>query len=519
MTALVEVRDVFRVHPSADGGVAALQGLTLSVREGEVCVVLGPSGSGKSTLVRIVAGFERPSAGSVRVAGLDVAALSAARAARYRSELLGYAEQHYWRALAGELTACELVGVQLGLAGVPAPIRETRAGTLLERVGLGGRRDARPHELSGGEQQRVALCAALAHRPRLLVADEPTGELDAATARGVLELVAELIREHGTTALIVSHDPATVDHADRVVHVRDGRVSDERLARTGGDDAVVVGRGGWLRLPEELLRSAGIGDRATVRLDTRGLVVAAPVDEQGRVQSPRAWADPHDRAARAPRSGHGSQVLLEARGLTRSFGETTPVDGLTASFAAGRLYAIVGPSGSGKTTLLHLLAGLDLPDAGEVVLDDVSLSSLDRGGRAELRRSSLAFIGQTAGLVPFLGARENIEVSLALRGVDPVDARARAVEALVAVDLAEHGERPVAELSAGQRERAAIARAVAAHPRAIVADEPTARLDGANALAVGLLFLELARARGAVVICATHDPLLIEQADEVLSLG
>ena len=96
MTALVDVRDVFRVHPSLEGGVAALQGLTLTVREGEVCVVLGPSGSGKSTLVRIVAGFDRPSAGSVRVAGLDLAALSAGDLARYRSELLGYADQHYW---------------------------------------------------------------------------------------------------------------------------------------------------------------------------------------------------------------------------------------------------------------------------------------------------------------------------------------------------------------------------------------------------------------------------------------
>ena len=519
MTALVELRDVFRVHPSPEGGVAALQGLTLSVREGEVCVVLGPSGSGKSTLVRIVAGFERPSAGSVRVAGHDVAALSPGRAARYRSQVLGYADQHYWRALAGELTARELVSVQLGLAGAPAAKRDERAGELLERVGLGDRRDARPRELSGGEQQRIALCAALAHRPRLLVADEPTGELDAETARGVLELVAELVREHGTTALVVSHDPATVEHADRVVHVRDGRVSDERLVAAGGADAVVVGRGGWLRLPEDVLRSAGISDRATVRLEADHLVIAAPKTGEACVDSTQAPSGPHNEAVLAPLSVEGTQALLEARDLTRSFGAATPLQGLTASFAGGRLYAVTGPSGSGKTTLLHLLAGLDLPDAGEVVLDGVSLASLDRTGRAELRRTRLAFIGQTVGLVPFLGARENVELSLALRGVERGDARDRAVAALAPVGLEEHGERPVSELSAGQRERAAIARALAARPCAIVADEPTARLDGANALAVGLLLAELARATGAVVVCATHDPLLIEQADDVLSLG
>jgi len=519
MSPFVDIRDVFRVHRTPEGGVAALQGLTLSVEEGEVCVVLGPSGSGKSTLVRIVAGFERPSAGSVRVAGLDVAAFSARQAARYRSELVGYADQHYWRALAGELTVEQLVGVQLGLAGMPRRERESRGRALLDRVGLGHRLGARPRELSGGEQQRVALCAALAHGPRLLVADEPTGELDAATAREVLTLVTEIVREHGTTALVVSHDPATVEHADRVVHVRDGRVSDEQLVRAGAEGAVVVGRGGWLRLPEDLLRAAGIGARATVSIEESRLLIAPPEagEPSDAVSQAELGSGKQDVSSAA--SDAVSQGTLEARRLRRSFGEATPIDGLDVVFRGGRLYAVTGPSGSGKTTLLHLLAGLDLPDGGEVLLDGVSLSSLDRAGRAELRRRKLAFIGQTVGLIPFLGARENVELALTLRGVEPEGIAARAASALDSVGLAEHAERPVADLSAGQRERAAIARALAARPLAIVADEPTARLDGANALAVGGLLVDLARSTGAVVVCATHDPLLIDQADEVLSLG
>jgi putative ABC transport system ATP-binding protein len=127
----------------------------------------------------------------------------------------------------------------------------------------------------------------------------------------------------------------------------------------------------------------------------------------------------------------------------------------------------------------------------------------------------LAFIGQTAGLTPFLGARENVELALELRGIPTTGAAA----ALEAVGLAEHADRPVAKLSAGQRERAAIARAIAVEPRVIVADEPTARLDGANALALGTLLADLARTTGATIVCATHDPLLIEQADAELSLG
>jgi putative ABC transport system ATP-binding protein len=201
--------------------------------------------------------------------------------------------------------------------------------------------------------------------------------------------------------------------------------------------------------------------------------------------------------------------------VTKRYGTETALERLDASFAAGRLNVVTGPSGSGKTTLLHLLAGLEVADEGEVLLDGVELGALDRDGRAELRRTRLAFVGQTLGLVPFLGARENAELALELRGLPQTGVEA----ALAAVGLEEHAERPVADLSAGQRERAALARAVAVRPRVIVADEPTARLDGANALALGALLADLARTTGATVICATHDPLLIEQADAELSLA
>ncbi|HWL33933.1 MAG TPA: ATP-binding cassette domain-containing protein [Gaiellaceae bacterium] len=511
MNALVQLEDVFRVYPSPEGGVAALQGLSLAVEQGELCVVLGPSGSGKSTLLRIVAGFDRASAGSVRVGGVDVGALSGWGAARFRSRAIGYADQHYWRALAGELIARELVGVQLGLAGVPAEQRHARADELLERVGLGTRRDAHPRELSGGEQQRVALCAALAGRPELLIADEPTGELDAATARDVLALIAELVRESGSTALVVSHDPASAERADRVIQVRDGRISDERVTGASGDGAIVVGRGGWLRLPEDVLRSAGIDRHATAELRGRE-VVLQPAGES--VTVPQA-PEPAPGAAQGACVTGTQAPIVEARGLTKRFGAAAPIERLDATFAPGKLTVVTGPSGSGKTTLLLLLAGLELPDEGDVLLDGVSLAGLDRAGRAELRRTRLAFVGQTAGLTPFLGARENVELALELRGL-PSDG---AAPALAAVGLAEHADRPVAELSAGQRERAALARAVAVQPRVIVADEPTARLDGANALALGALLAEVAGTTGATVICATHDPLLIEQADAELSLG
>jgi len=513
MTSAVEIRDLFRVYTEDGAGVPALQGLTLSVRAREICVVLGPSGSGKSTLLRILAGHDRPSAGTVRVMGVDVGRLRGRALARYRSQTLGYAEQHYRRALAEELTARDLIGLQLGLAGASASERQRRADELLERVGLADRAGAFPAELSGGEQQRIAVCAALAHRPALLVADEPTGELDAASASILYGLIGELAREEGATTIIVSHDPRSAEIADRIVRVRDGRVSEE-AARGGDDESIVVGKGGWLRLSEELLHRAGIGGRAAARIEEGAIVVSAAGE---RVEAEAATETaPVGPAVRGP-------VVAQLRGVGKRFGtgETArPVfDGVTASLAGGRLYAVTGPSGSGKTTLLHMLAGLELPDEGDVVVLGTTVSDLDRTARARFRADTVGLVGQEPGLVPFLSARENVELGLSLRGVGPDEAESRAREALVAVGLGERLDSRVAVLSAGERERVAVARAVAGRPAVLLADEPTARLDQANGLAVAALLSRLARETGATVVCATHDPIVMEQADEVLPLA
>jgi ABC-type lipoprotein export system ATPase subunit len=510
----VQLRDVFRVYPGPEGGVVALQGLTLDVREGEICVILGPSGSGKSTLLRLLAALDAPTAGTVRVLGRDLARLGRRGRADYRSDVLGYADQHYWQALASELQLRELVSLQLGLAGVPRHERYGRAGELLERVGLLDRAQAHPRKLSGGEQQRVAICSALAHRPRLLLADEPTGELDATNARLVYEAIGDLARGAGTTTVLVSHDPESATVADRIVRVRDGRVSEEAALADGGDETIVVGRGGWLRLSEELLRRTGIHARATARLHEDGLVL-----------QPAPGADRIDLDAdegALPELTDAGAVVAEAVGLSRTYGDgptaTTALLELDAAFRGGRLTAVTGPSGSGKTTLLRLLAGLDMPSSGEARVLGQAVSALDREARARFRAEHIALVSQETGLVPFLTAAENVQLGLSLRGVEAGEAEGRAAEALVAVGLAGATARRVSNLSSGQGERVAVARAVAARPALLLADEPTARLDQANALAVTRLLLGLSRETGAAVVCATHDLLLIEQADERLDL-
>jgi ABC-type lipoprotein export system ATPase subunit len=209
--------------------------------------------------------------------------------------------------------------------------------------------------------------------------------------------------------------------------------------------------------------------------------------------------------------------VAAAVGLVKRYGSTTVLGGLDAGFRGGRLNAIVGPSGSGKTTLLHLLAGLEQPDGGSVTVAGTMLTALDRAGRAAFRRGHIAYVGQQTGLIAHLSALENVELSLALRGRED-GSRLVALAALEAVGLGERATQRVARLSQGERARVAIARAVATRPTLLLADEPTSRLDGANAIAVAVLLAQLARDTGAAVVCSTHDPLVIEQADSSLSL-
>jgi ABC-type lipoprotein export system ATPase subunit len=501
----IEVRDLFRVHQTAEGDAAALQGLSLTIREHETVTVLGPSGSGKTTFLRILAGLDRPSAGIVRVFGTELGKLPGRDVARYRTRMVGYADQHYARALAPELTARELVGVELGLAGATRAERFRRADELLEGVGLASKRDERPAELSGGEQQRVAVAASLAHRPRLFLADEPTGELDAASARLVYDTIGDLIRSERCTAVIVSHDPESASIADRIVRIRDGRVSEEAGGAVG-EEAIVVGRGGWLRLPEELLRRSGIRSHASARLAGRDIVVSSTEAEGDNPAPVREHAPP------APAT---TETVASLRNVTKRYGERVVLDGLDSTFRAATLTTAIGPSGSGKTTLLHLVAGLELPDEGEIDIGGTDVTALDRAARARFRRDHIGYVGQQPGLVATLSATENVELALALRGLPADGAR----EALVAVGLEERATQRVSRLSTGERGRVAIARALAARPLLLLADEPTSRLDQANALAVGALFARLAREFGTAVVCATHDPLLIEQADATLVLG
>jgi ABC-type lipoprotein export system ATPase subunit len=515
----VDARDLFCVHRTTEGDAAALQGLTLAVATGEVVVVLGPSGAGKSTLLRVLAGIEAPSAGKAIVLGQDVGRLSPARRGALRQRRFGLVDQHHERALPAALDCRNAVALPLALRGVTARTRLARADALLERIGLADRGRARPHELSGGERQRVALCAALAHRPALLLADEPGGELDAANAAQIYALIAELARDEGATVVLVSHDATAATIADRSVRIRDGRVSDE--AAGDGKESLVVGAGGWVRLPEELLRDAGVGTRLRGSAGPGEIVLrgdAPPLAAADRqAAAPPGPPVAHPQAA-APPGADRNPATATLRAVRKAFGERVVLDAYDLELAPGRLTALSGRSGSGKSTILRLLGGLERPDGGDVAIDGVTLGGLDRDALAALRRERIGIVAQDTGLLDHLAARENVALALSVRGVAHGVALERADALLGELGLAERTRQRTSRLSGGERQRVAIARALVPEPGLLLVDEPTSRLDEANAIAVAQLLSHIAREHGTTIACATHEPQLIARADVVVAL-
>ena len=509
--AVVELRDVFCVHRTNEGDAAALQGTNLELARGEVLCVLGPSGAGKSTLLRVIAGIQPPSAGVVRVLGRDIGRMPARSRSRLRHELVGFLGQHTETALSPDLRMRDAVALPLALRGVPGRERRSRVGELLEAAALADRADALPGELSGGERQRFALCAALAHRPALLLADEPTGELDDASADATRALIVGLARSHGTSVILVTHDPATAEVADRIVRIRDGRIVGDRR---GGDEALVVD-GGWLRLPADLLTQAGIGRRARARPTPDGVIVT-------RADCAPDPARPTGPPGPPELAGSWTPVQVRLCSVARTYGQGPTrrevLGGFTHDFAPGRMTVVTGRSGAGKTTLLKLLAGLDRPSSGQVLLEGDSLG--DRSGEqlASLRRERIGYLSQEPAPIGFLSAEENVVLALRIRGWDTGTATGRAARALVRAGLADRARQRVHRLSAGEAQRLALARALASARGLLIADEPTSRQDEHNAEAVAALLAAAAHEEGQTVICATHDPAVIRQADHVIVL-
>jgi ABC-type lipoprotein export system ATPase subunit len=272
--ALIVCDRLVRIYTGEGIEVQALQGLDLVVAAGELTALVGASGSGKSTLVNILAGLDTPTAGAVRVASHDLASMSSRQRLGYRRSVVGFIWQQTARNLLPYLTAAQNAELPLRLAGAARSARRKRAAELLDLLGVGYCAGRRPDQMSGGEQQRVAIGVALANSPSVLLADEPTGELDSATAASVFGALQAANTELGVTVLVVTHDPAVSSMVRRTIAIRDGRTATETLRHGDADDSGALGhaveyavldRAGRLQLPREMTETLGMRDR--VRLE------------------------------------------------------------------------------------------------------------------------------------------------------------------------------------------------------------------------------------------------------------
>lgn len=272
--AFIECENLVKIYKVADLEVVALQGLDLTVEAGEMIALIGPSGSGKSTLMNVLGGLDVPSAGKARVGDAVLTELKRRDQVHYRRNMIGFVWQQTAANLLPYLTAQENVEMPMAFNSVKPRERREQARKLLAEVGLEHRADFHPARMSGGEQQRAALAVAMANQPQLLLADEPTGEVDSESANAIFDTMKHLNREYGVTIVIVTHDYTVASRVDRVVGMRDGRASIEVLRRRDEEgfalteeEFAVLDRTGRLQLPQAYLQALQMRNLVRLRLD------------------------------------------------------------------------------------------------------------------------------------------------------------------------------------------------------------------------------------------------------------
>lgn len=304
--------NLVKIYKVADLEAVALQGLDLQIHRGELMAIIGNSGSGKSTLLNILGGLDRPSAGRVTVGGRDLLKMSEGQLVRYKREIVGFVWQQTARNMLPYLTAIENVELPMVIAGRFGAAERKWARELVDVVGLSGRMRHRLSELSGGEQQRVAIAIGLSNRPPLLLADEPTGSVDTRTAATIFDMFRQIRDQYGTTIVIVTHDPKVMSKVDRVVAIRDGKTSTETIRRVAidmadfaagsivlgetHDEFVVLDGAGRLQIPREYLDKLSIKKKVKLDLEGDQIIIRAidnddeaEEEAQRKKESTRRW--------------------------------------------------------------------------------------------------------------------------------------------------------------------------------------------------------------------------------------
>ena len=447
----ISMKDLFYIYKNNGESIVALRGLNLEASTGECLVIEGPNGSGKSTLVKLLTGYYLPTAGEIIVDGQDTSKLDAAK---LRREVIASLDQR--GNLVKELSVLENLELALSLSG--ATESKEIALDLLESHGLVDLAHKYPAQLSAGQQQFVSLLAALATKPKVLIADEPTGELDDASAAVIYEILKEV--SVSTIVILVTHDGRADKYADRIVRIREGRISEEW--KPGSPEQSVVDSLGWMRVKEI----------------------------------------EHEIPVRTSRSSD-SEPILSVENLSLSYGERNVFSNLSFTGSTGELIVLDSSqsSGSGKSSLLRMLAGVQDGTSGQIKIQGEWLDSFDRSERAILRRDSLSFLGQREASVEHLTLNDFLDRT----SVD------------LGAALNTRKKSPMSTFSGGERARIELTKIIAEARPILLLDEPTSQMDEKKvAEVIGLLYEYLSN--GGLAVVSTRNEYLIAAADQVLEL-
>jgi ABC-type lipoprotein export system ATPase subunit len=492
---IIQMRDVVKAYQTGEGLFFALKDVNIDVQPGEFLGITGKSGAGKTTLLNMISGVSELTSGEVIFNGNGNGTGSAAihtlnedKLALWRGENVGIVYQSF--ELMPTLNLVENVMMPPDFLGTYRPkVSKTRALELLELVEIAEHAYKIPAHISGGQKQRVAIARAMINDPALIIADEPTGNLDTVTAETIFQIFEKLV-DRGKTIVMVTHDESLSSRFSRRLHIVDGVVGDPP-------------KNGSVKFSQsETAEKTIVGGQAQVMVDSDEPCGETVLDRTEKHQ---------DYPAIVLRDVH--KVYENAAG------KFVALKGIDLQLDYGQFISVVGKSGCGKSTLLNMITGIDHPTSGDVIIGNQHIYKMNKSELALWRGKNMGVVFQFFQLLPTLTLLENTMLPMDYTKTYPFNERSdRAMELLKMVGLEEQAHQLPAAVSSGQQQSAAIARALATDPTLILADEPTGNLDSRSAENVLSIFEDLA-SRGKTVLIVTHDPSITQRTDQTIILS
>ena len=556
----IYVKDLIKVYydPETDVRVSALRGLDLFVKEGEVASIIGPSGAGKSTLIKILCGLERASGGSVYIGDTNIVELSEKEMQTFRFKNIGIVNQFVAQNLLPNLTVEQNILLPLKLRYASKQRARKELEELLSALNIKRIRYNPVTKISGGEAVRTSIGVTLAKKPKIILADEPTGQLDTANTNNIIETFKDLNEVFNTTILVVTHDLRFRNAFNKSYIIRDGRLVGVNIEidRSELDFLIkpqesslqsVIDSSQFVRLPDEVYQTGEF--KHIVEFDIHPSKKFSILFNPNNIKKKEIYEilpKTHEYSDIGEKIGEESEDhkvsfdevrpimeqefladlsdrnIIEVKNLVKSFplGKRTHevLKGISFNIQKGDFVVIAGKSGAGKTTLMNVVSGVEKPTSGEIIIDGINITEESGSTISNMRFKDIAMISQVNNLFSQYTVKENMEIPEIFNGIrdfySNIDFQEIAEECKIDHRLNQYPP----ELSAGEKQRAALAVALSRHTPIIFADEPTANLDSRLARNIISMLMETARVYNTTIVMSTHDLSLVRPGFRLIRL-